>query len=101
MAKKIEQTFHQNEDIIAAIARGTIGGILGVAPLQDSDKGHFHIDISGDRVFIDVNINADYDAKIPDLAYEIQTRIKKDIARRTKYSVEKVNVNIISVIMPI
>ncbi|MDR3262728.1 MAG: Asp23/Gls24 family envelope stress response protein [Clostridiales bacterium] len=100
MAKK-NTSLNHNEDIIASLAGAAISDIAGIAPQAGSHEGHFQIYMSGDKVFVDVNINAAFGYSVPELAYNIQTKIKKDIERRTKYTVEKVNVNIISVIMPI
>ncbi|MDR1906377.1 MAG: Asp23/Gls24 family envelope stress response protein [Clostridiales bacterium] len=100
MLKK-KKVLNHNEDILASISGAAISDVQGIAPLQDEDGGHFQIDISGNDVFIDVNINAAFGNNIPELAYNIQTKIKKDIERRTRYVVKKVNVNIISVIMPL
>jgi uncharacterized alkaline shock family protein YloU len=100
MAKKIKSG-NRTEDILASLAGIAIGDVKGIAPVQDGDGSHFQVYISDDKVFIDVNINVDFDYNVPDTAYEIQTKIKKDIERRTKYTVEKVNVNVVSVIMPL
>ncbi|MDR2090851.1 MAG: Asp23/Gls24 family envelope stress response protein [Clostridiales bacterium] len=100
MAKKVKKS-NQAEDILASFASVAIGGVNGIAPLQDKEGGHFQVYISNDKVFIDVNVNAGFEYNVPDIAYEIQTRIKKEIERRTKYTVEKVNVNVVGVIMPL
>jgi uncharacterized alkaline shock family protein YloU len=100
MAKKVKKS-NQTEDLLASLAGIAIGEVKGIAPVQDGDGGHFRVYVSDDKVFIDVNINADFNYNVPEIAYEIQTKIKKDIERRTKYTVEKVNVNVVSVIMPL
>jgi uncharacterized alkaline shock family protein YloU len=100
MAKKIKKN-NQTEYLLVSLAGIAIGDVGGIAPVQDGGEGHFQIYISDDKVFVDVNINVDFNYSIPDVAYEIQTKIKRDIERRTKYTVEKVNVNVVSVIMPL
>ncbi|MDR1939446.1 MAG: Asp23/Gls24 family envelope stress response protein [Clostridiales bacterium] len=101
MAKKRGNSNQSHDEgIIASIAGTAIGEVDGVSPLNDAGGGHFQVYFSDDKVFIDVNINADYNCNIPELAYNIQTKIKKSVESRTKYKVEKVNVNVISVIMP-
>ena len=43
---------------------------------------------------IDVNIIVEYGARIPDVAYEIQNRVKKAIENMTGLSIDEVNVHI-------
>ncbi|MDR2047165.1 MAG: Asp23/Gls24 family envelope stress response protein [Clostridiales bacterium] len=100
MAKKKRKT-GQTEDILAALASAAISEMEGIAPLQNEDGGHFQIYISDDKVFADININALFGYNVPELAYSIQTRVKRELEYRTRYTVEKVNVNIVSAIMPI
>ena len=100
MAKK-KKVVNHDEDLIASLATASLSDIEGIAPINDADKAHFQVYISENKVFVDVNINAVMGYKVPELAYVIQTRLKKDIERRTRYTVERVNVNIIGVIIPL
>ena len=43
---------------------------------------------------IDVNIIVEYGTRIPDIAFEIQNRVKKAVESMTGYKVEEVNVHV-------
>ena len=45
-------------------------------------------------VKIDVNIIVEYGSRIPDVAYEIQTRVKKSVENMTGLKVAEVNVHV-------
>ena len=46
------------------------------------------------EVRIDVNIIVEYGSRIPDVAYEIQTRVKKSVENMTGLKVSEVNVHV-------
>ena len=52
------------------------------------------VDMSEKSVKIDVSIIVEYGARIPDVAYEIQTRIKKSVETMTDLKVLEVNVHV-------
>ena len=52
------------------------------------------VDIQGKEVKIDVNIIVEYGARIPDVAFEIQKRIKKSVESMTGLSANEVNVHV-------
>ena len=52
------------------------------------------VDNSEKGLKIDVNIIVEYGARIPDVAYEIQNRVKKAIENMTGLSIDEVNVHI-------
>ena len=43
---------------------------------------------------LDVNIIVEYGTRIPDIAFEIQNRVKKEVEEKTGLKVEDVNVNV-------
>ena len=43
---------------------------------------------------IDVNIIVEYGTRIPDIAFEIQNRVKKSVEGMTGFKVEEVNVHV-------
>ena len=43
---------------------------------------------------IDVNIIVEYGSRIPDVAFEIQNRVKKSVESMTGFKVEEVNVHV-------
>ena len=46
------------------------------------------------RAKIDVNIIVEYGSRIPDVAFEIQNRVKKAVESMTGLKVEEVNVHV-------
>ena len=52
------------------------------------------IDADEKEVRIDVNIIVEYGSRIPDVAYEIQTRVKKSVENMTGLKVSEVNVHV-------
>lgn len=52
------------------------------------------VDMGEKSAKIDVSIIVEYGARIPDVAYEIQTRIKKSVETMTDLKVLEVNVHV-------
>ena len=52
------------------------------------------VDIEEEKVKIDVNIIVEYGSRIPDVAFEIQNRVKKSVEGMTGLKVEEVNVHV-------
>ena len=52
------------------------------------------VDVGEKSTKIDVNIIVEYGARIPEVAYEIQTRIKKSVEAMTDLKVLEVNVHV-------
>ena len=50
--------------------------------------------MSGSQAKIDVNIIVEYGSRIPDVAFEIQNRVKKAVESMTGLNVEEVNVHV-------
>ena len=72
---------------------GFAGGISEVFGKKSYTKG-IKVDNSEKGLKIDVNIIVEYGARIPDIAYEIQNRVKKAIENMTGLKIEEVNVHI-------
>lgn len=76
---------------------GMAGGFAGfteaISGKKNLSKG-IKVDVDEKSVKIDVNIVVEYGARIPDVAYEIQTRIKKTVESMTDLKVTEVNVNV-------
>ena len=69
------------------------GGISEVFGKKSFSRG-IKIDNTEKNLKIDVNIIVEYGARIPDIAYEIQKRVKKAVEGMTGLNVEEVNVHI-------
>ena len=78
---------------VYSMAGGFAGGISEVFGKKSYTKG-IKVDNTDKGIKIDVNIIVEYGARIPDIAYEIQNRVKKAIENMTGLNVEEVNVHV-------
>ena len=73
---------------------GTFAGITeAISGKKNFAKG-IKVDVEEQKVKIDVNIFVEYGARIPDVAFDIQTRVKKSVEAMTGLKVLEVNVNV-------
>ena len=74
---------------------GTFAGITeAISGKKNYAKG-IKVDIADNKTAkIDVNIIVEYGARIPEVAFEIQTKVKKSVETMTGLKVSSVNVNI-------
>lgn len=79
---------------VAEMAGGFAGGISEVLSGKKNMAKGIKVDIQGKNVKIDVNIIVEYGARIPDVAFEIQKRIKKSVESMTGLSANEVNVHV-------
>ena len=61
---------------VYSMAGGFAGGITEVFGKKNFSKG-IKVDVNEQKVKIDVNIIVEYGTRIPDIAFEIQNRVKK------------------------
>lgn len=76
---------------------GMAGGFAGITEVISGKKNlskGIKVEVGEKSTKIDVNIIVEYGARIPDVAYEIQTRIKKSVETMTDLKVLEVNVNV-------
>ena len=78
-----------SNDVIAVIAG--VGEVL--SGKKNLAKG-IKVDSEDEKVKIDVNIIVEYGTRIPDVAFEIQNRVKKSIENMTGLKVTEVNVHV-------
>ena len=78
---------------VYSMAGGFAGGITEVFGKKNFSKG-IKIDLDGSKVKVDVNIIVDYGTRIPDIAFEIQNRVKKAVEGMTGLNVQEVNVHV-------
>ena len=95
-------------DVIAVIAGVAVSEVQGVYGMAGSFAGGISEVLSGkknlakgikvdkeeEKVKIDVNIIVEYGSRIPDVAFEIQKRVKKSVESMTGLKVEEVNVHV-------
>ena len=96
------------DDVIAVIAGAAASEVPGVASMAGGFAGGISEVFSGKKNFakgikieageketrIDVNIIVEYGARIPDVAFEIQNRVKKAVENMTGLKVLDVNVHV-------
>lgn len=113
MAKQVKTTPDRYADIIASITAVAIFKIEGIASLSsqsgkiisgskytNKNKKSIQVYIVGEKVTIDLFLNVYYGYKLPDLAFNIQEKVKTEVAKATHFMVEKVNVNVLGVVFP-
>ena len=96
------------DDVIAVIAGAAASEVPGVASMAGGFAGGISEVFSGKKNFakgikveageketrIDVNIIVEYGVRIPDVAFEIQNRVKKSVETMTGLKVLEVNVHV-------
>ena len=97
-----------SDDVVAVIAGVAVAEVPGVAGMAGGFAGGISEVFSGKKNFakgikveageketkIDVNIIVEYGARIPDVAFEIQNRVKKAVEGMTGLKVVEVNVHV-------
>ena len=97
-----------SNDVIAVIAGVAVSEVQGVAGMSGGFAGGISEVLSGkknlakgikvdkneNKVKIDVNIIVEYGTRIPDVAFEIQNRVKKSVENMTGLKVSEVNVHV-------
>ena len=79
---------------VAGMAGGFAGGITEVFSGKKNLAKGIKVDINSKKAKIDINIIVEYGARIPDVAYEIQKRVKKSVETMSGLTVEEVNVHV-------
>lgn len=79
---------------VAGMAGGFAGGITEVLSGKKNLSKGIKVDIEEKEVKIDINIIVEYGVRIPDVAFEIQNRVKKAIEAMTGLTVLNVNVHV-------
>ncbi|MBR3324627.1 MAG: Asp23/Gls24 family envelope stress response protein [Clostridia bacterium] len=100
------------DDVIAVIAGMAVAEVPGVAEMAGGFAGGISEVLSGKKnmakgikieaedkdVKIDVNIIVEYGTRIPDVAFEIQKRVKKAVENMTGLNPTEVNVHVQGVV---
>ena len=106
--KSTENGIEISNDVIAVIAGVAVSEVQGVASMSGGFAGGISEVLSGKKNLakgikvekieniakIDVNIIVEYGSRIPDVAFEIQNRVKKSVEGMTGFKVEEVNVHV-------
>jgi len=79
---------------VAEMAGGIAGGITeGLSGKKNLSKG-IKAETDGNNVKIDVNIIVNYGVRIPDVAFDIQNKVKQSVETMTGLKVNEVNVHV-------
>lgn len=79
---------------VSGMSGGFAGGITEVLSGKKNLAKGIKVDIDEGTAKIDVNIIVEYGSRIPDVAFEIQNRVKKSVENMTGLKVEEVNVHV-------
>ena len=90
-------------DVVASIAGVAVSEVEGVASMAGGITEIFgkkgltrgiKVEVGEKETKIDVNIIVEYGVRIPDVAFEIQNRVKKSVETMTGLNVSSVNIHI-------
>ena len=79
---------------VAAMAGGLTGGLTEALKGKKNLAKGIKVDATETTANIDVNIIVEYGSRIPDVAFEIQNRVKKSVESMTGLKVTEVNVHV-------
>ena len=85
---------------VAEMTGGFASGISEVFSGKKNFSKGIKVIANENSVVIDVNIIVEYGARIPDVAFEIQKRVKTAVENMTGLNVEEVNVHVQGVALP-
>lgn len=78
---------------VAGMAGGLAGGISEILGRKNLTKG-VKVQVGEKETSIDINIIVEYGARIPDVSWEIQKRVKKAVESMTGLKVVEVNIHV-------
>ena len=79
---------------VYGMSGGFAGGISEVLKGKKNLAKGIKVNATDEKAKIDVNIIVEYGARIPDVAFEIQNKVKKSVESMTGLKVEEVNVHV-------
>ena len=79
---------------VSGMAGGFAGGISEVLRGKKNMSKGIKVEVGEKETKIDVNIIVEYGTRIPDVAFEIQNRVKKAVETMTGLTVLEVNVHV-------
>ena len=79
---------------VSGMAGGFTGGITEVLSGKKNLAKGIKVEVGEKETKIDVNIIVEYGIRIPDVAFEIQSRVKKAVETMTGLTVAEVNVHV-------
>lgn len=108
MQEGTENGIKISDDVVAVVAGIAVSEVKGVSGMSGGFAGGISEVLSGKKnmakgikvesgekdIKIDVNIIVEYGVRIPDVAFEIQNRVKKSVETMTGLKVSAVNVHV-------
>ena len=79
---------------VFSMAGGFAGGITETLTGKKNLAKGIKVETENEKTKIDVNIIVEYGTRIPDVAFEIQNKVKQSVENMTGLKVEEVNVHI-------
>jgi len=79
---------------VASMSGGLAGGISEVLSGKKNLAKGIKVESDGEETKIDVNIVVEYGSRIPDVAFEIQNRVKEAVESMTGLKVSEVNIHV-------
>ena len=103
-----QNTIKISDDVVAVIAGKAVSEVQGVSSMAGGFAGGISevlrgkknlskgikVEVGEKETKIDVNIIVEYGTRIPDIAFEIQNRVKKAVENMTGLKVLEVNVHV-------
>lgn len=86
-------------DGVYSMSGGLTGGIAEVLGIKNLSKG-IKVETRNDLVYINIYIIAEFGARIPEVAWNIQEKVKKTVERMTGMRVMEANIHVQSVNIP-
>ena len=112
MAETTNGMVNISDDVVAIVASLAASGIKGVAGMGNSIAGNFaellgkknpskgvKVEIAEKSAVVDLFILVEYGAKVPEVAWNIQEKVKGDVESMTGLTVTAVNVHVEGVVL--
>lgn len=84
---------------VYSMSGGLTGGIAEALGIRNLSKG-IKVESKDEKVYIKIYIIAEFGARIPEVAWNIQEKVKKTVERMTGMKVMEANIHVQSVNIP-
>ncbi len=84
---------------VYSMSGGLTGGIAEVLAIKNLSKG-IKVETKEENIYINIYIIAEFGARIPEVAWNIQEKVKKTVERMTGMRVMEANIHVQSVNIP-
>jgi uncharacterized alkaline shock family protein YloU len=84
---------------VYSMSGGITGGIADALGIRNLSKG-IKAETRDNKVYVDIHIIADFGARIPEVAWNIQENVKKNIEKMTGMRVMEANIHVQGINIP-